>query len=85
METLAPFRFFLATLGCKVNQYESHVLREAWLAHGCTEVAQPEVADVVLVNSCAVTAGSVADVRSAVRRLHRLAPQARSVITGCSA
>lgn len=85
METLAPFRFFLATLGCKVNQYESHALREAWLAHGCTEVAQPEVADVVLVNSCAVTAGAVADVRSAVRRLHRLAPQARIVITGCAA
>ena len=85
MQTLAPFRFFLATLGCKVNQYESHALREAWLAHGCTEVAQPEVADVVLVNSCAVTAGAVADVRSAVRRLHRLAPQARIVITGCAA
>ncbi|WP_034636793.1 MiaB/RimO family radical SAM methylthiotransferase [Desulfovibrio cuneatus] len=85
MQTLAPFRFFLATLGCKVNQYESHALREAWLAHGCTEVVQPEVADVVLVNSCAVTAGAVADVRSAVRRLHRLAPQARIVITGCAA
>lgn len=85
MQPLAPFRFFLATLGCKVNQYESHALREAWLAHGCTEVAQPEVADVVLVNSCAVTAGAVADVRSAVRRLHRLAPQARIVITGCAA
>ena len=85
MQTLAPFRFFLATLGCKVNQYESHALREAWLAHGCTEAAQPEVADVVLVNSCAVTAGAVADVRNAVRRLHRLAPQARIVITGCAA
>ena len=78
-------RFYLATLGCKVNQYESHALREAWSVQGCLELATPESADVILVNSCAVTARAVADVRNTVRRLHRAAPQASIIVTGCAA
>lgn len=77
--------FFLATLGCKVNQYESHALREAWLAQGMLEAALPEEADVIVVNSCAVTAKAVADVRAVLRRLRRAAPQATIIMTGCAA
>ena len=77
--------FYLATLGCKVNQYESHALREAWSARGWQEAERPEQAGVILVNSCAVTARAVADVRNAVRRLHRAAPQSAIIITGCAA
>ena len=77
--------FYLATLGCKVNQYESHALREAWLQKGWREASTPEAAALVLVNSCAVTAKAVADVRATVRRLHRAAPQADIIITGCAA
>ena len=78
-------RFYLATLGCKVNQYESQALREAWSGRGWREVETPEQADVLLVNSCAVTARAVADVRNAVRRLHRAAPEGAIVVTGCAA
>ena len=77
--------FFLATLGCKVNQYESHALREAWLRSGLIESADPSSADLILVNSCAVTAKAVADVRATVRRMHRAAPRARILVTGCAA
>ena len=77
--------FYLATLGCKVNQYESHALREAWSARGWLEAESPEQAGVILVNSCAVTARAVADVRNAVRRLHRAAPESAIIVTGCAA
>lgn len=78
-------RFFIATLGCKVNQYESHSLREAWLADGWAEVASAEEAGRIIVNSCAVTAKAVADVRNTVRRLHRASPEAKIIVTGCAA
>lgn len=78
-------RFYLATLGCKVNQYESHALREAWIARGCQEVSRPDAAQFILVNSCAVTAKAVADVRATVRRLNREAPGAAIFVTGCAA
>lgn len=78
-------RFYLATLGCKVNQYESHSLREAWRAQGMVETRNPEDAHCILVNSCAVTAKAVADVRHTIRRLHRLAPGAAIYVTGCAA
>lgn len=77
--------FAIITLGCKVNQYESHALRESWLAQGHREVADPALADLVCINSCAVTAKAVADVRAAVRRVHRASPHARIVLTGCAA
>lgn len=77
--------FYLATLGCKVNQYESHALREAWTNLGWLETSAPEQAKLILVNSCAVTARAVADVRATVRRLHRAAPGASIIITGCAA
>ncbi len=77
--------FYLATLGCKVNQYETQALREAWLTQGCAETDTPEAASVIIVNSCAVTAKAVADVRNTVRRLHRAAPHASVIITGCAA
>ena len=77
--------FYLATLGCKVNQYESQALREAWSMRGWLEAQAPEQAEVILVNSCAVTARAVADVRNAVRRLHRAAPESSIIVTGCAA
>lgn len=77
--------FFTLTLGCKINQYETEAVREAWLARGWREAADPAEASVLLINSCAVTARAVADVRQAVARMHRAAPQGRIVVTGCAA
>lgn len=80
--------FFTATLGCKINQYETRSIAEAWAGDSgqqAREVDSPAEADLILVNSCAVTANAVADLRQTVRRFHRDNPEARIIITGCAA
>jgi MiaB/RimO family radical SAM methylthiotransferase len=77
--------FFIHTLGCKINQYESQAIREAWIARGWVEVSEATGADMVLAHTCAVTSGAVADSRGAVRRVGRVAPAARILVTGCAA
>ncbi|QJB54969.1 tRNA (N(6)-L-threonylcarbamoyladenosine(37)-C(2))-methylthiotransferase MtaB [Pseudodesulfovibrio sp. zrk46] len=81
-------RFFTATLGCKINQYETQAIGEAWARDGgqeAVEVKSVQEANLILVNSCAVTANAVADLRQAVRRYHRDNPDAEIIITGCAA
>ncbi len=77
--------FYIATLGCKVNQYETQSLRESWQRQGLIEVHEPVEADVLVVNSCAITSKAVADVRATIRKLHRENPSASVVVTGCAA
>jgi len=79
------WKFYLVTFGCKVNQYETQSLREAWHALGGAECNAPAEADVVCVNSCAITAKGERDARNAVFRLRREAPHARLILTGCAA
>ena len=52
---MQAWKFFFITFGCKVNQYETQSLREAWQARGGVECDDPARADVVCVNSCAIT------------------------------
>jgi MiaB/RimO family radical SAM methylthiotransferase len=82
---MAEWTFFIATFGCKVNQYESQALCEAWEKLGGRRLLAPAGADAVLVNSCAVTARAERDARNAMYRLRREAPQARRLLTGCAA
>ena len=82
---MCAWKFHFVTFGCKVNQYETQALREAWIARGGTECDNPGAADVVCVNSCAITARGERDARHAVARLRRDAPGARVVLTGCAA
>ncbi len=73
-------KFF--TLGCKVNQYETEVMREVLLQQGFLPAGEGP-ADVVVVNSCTVTAQSDQKARQALRRLKRQNPGAVAVLTGC--
>ena len=82
---MQAWKFFFITFGCKVNQYETQSLREAWQARGGVECDDPAQADVVCVNSCAITARGERDARNAVFRLRRAAPAARLILTGCAA
>lgn len=77
--------FHIITLGCKVNQYESEALREAWLAAGHAELDAPEGADLVLINSCAITAKAVSDLRALARRVRAASPHCELLVTGCAA
>lgn len=76
--------FFLATQGCKVNQYESQAIREAWLDEGLMETHDPALADIVLVNSCAVTERAVLDLAKLLRGFAALSPRPRVVVAGCA-
>ena len=49
-------RYIIATLGCKVNQYESEAMEQLLRSHGHTPCPGGESADAVIVNTCAVTA-----------------------------
>lgn len=74
---------YFITLGCKVNQYESQVTMELLWKHGYQPAEQEAEADVILVNSCTVTATSDQKVRQTVRRVRRNHPHAIIVLTGC--
>ncbi|MCL2005401.1 MAG: tRNA (N(6)-L-threonylcarbamoyladenosine(37)-C(2))-methylthiotransferase MtaB [Planctomycetaceae bacterium] len=76
--------FRLHTLGCKVNQYETQLLRTALLQCGCTEADAADFADIVVVNTCTVTAESDAKSRKALRKLAAENPGAKVVAMGCA-
>ena len=67
----------VVTFGCRLNAYESEVIRR--------EAAAAGVANAVVVNTCAVTAEAVRQAKQAIRRLKREKPDARIVVTGCAA
>ncbi len=73
----------LATLGCKVAQYETEAIRESFLEAGYRETESD--ADAVIVNTCTVTAESDRKCRKAIRRLTRENPRARVLVFGCYA
>ncbi len=75
----------ILTLGCKVNQYESEAIAEAFEAAGFAPRPASEICDVYVVNTCTVTAESDRKARQLIRRLIGQAPQAYVIVTGCSA
>ncbi len=76
--------FYLETLGCRANQYDSEVLRRYLLGSGYREVEHPAEADVVIVNSCVVTHKAERDVRKLLNRARRQGkPGAEVILTGC--
>lgn len=75
----------LATLGCKVNQFESAAFLSAFAERDVEVVPYSQKADVYIVNTCAVTAKAGAQSRQLIRRALRANPEARLVVTGCYA
>ncbi len=59
---------YLRTFGCRANQYDTEAVRAIVLAAGGECVDDPTVADVIVMNSCAVTAEAEADLRQSLRR-----------------
>jgi threonylcarbamoyladenosine tRNA methylthiotransferase MtaB len=73
-----------ATLGCKVNQYDTATIETA-LGDDCESVPFGPGADVYVVNTCTVTDRAAAESRQLARRARRFNPAARVVVTGCYA
>jgi len=74
----------VVTFGCRLNTYESEVIRQKAEGAGL-DAAGTGPADVVVVNTCAVTGEAVRQARQAIRRLKRERPDARILVTGCAA
>jgi threonylcarbamoyladenosine tRNA methylthiotransferase MtaB len=75
----------VTTLGCKVNQYETELVRQGLRRVGFEDCGDDEPADVCLVNTCTVTNQGDAKSRQVIRRMARENPDARIVVMGCYA
>jgi threonylcarbamoyladenosine tRNA methylthiotransferase MtaB len=67
----------VVSFGCRLNAYESQVMRR--------QAAAAELTDTIIVNTCAVTGEAVRQARQKIRKLRRERPDARIVVTGCAA
>jgi threonylcarbamoyladenosine tRNA methylthiotransferase MtaB len=77
-------KYSIVTFGCRVNQADSLEIEEQLLAAGGCP-SSPGCADVVMVNTCSVTAASDQGARQTIRRIARQNPAAQIVVTGCYA
>ena len=76
-------KYIITTLGCKVNQVETQAMEAMLAAHGHMPAAPGELADAVIVNTCAVTAESGRKSRQTIRRLRDENPGAVVAVSGC--
>jgi threonylcarbamoyladenosine tRNA methylthiotransferase MtaB len=80
---MTPRTVAFTTLGCRLNQVDTQQLQSALESRGFRTVPPEEPADVVVVNTCTVTARAEFSDRQAIRRAARVSPRARLVVTGC--
>lgn len=73
------------TLGCKLNYAETSTYERGFVSGGLEVVGWEEKADVYLVNTCSVTERAEKKCRNVIRKVHRISPEARIVVTGCYA
>ena len=77
--------FYVHNFGCRATQADGAALERDLLGRGLSRVASAREAEVVVLNSCTVTAEADRDVRAAIRRVHRENPGCRILVTGCYA
>lgn len=75
--------YIITALGCKVNQYEAQAIETLLHAHGFTAAADGEPVDLIVVNTCAVTAEGGRKSRQMIRKLREEHPQALCAVCGC--
>lgn len=73
------------TLGCRLNQAETALLKDRFQRSGFTSVEYGQATDVVVINTCTVTEGAEGECRRVVRQVLRHSPQAFVAVTGCYA
>lgn len=73
------------TLGCKLNYAETSTYERGFAAEGLQAVPWEEGADVFLVNTCSVTERADKKARNLIRKVHRISPEAKIIVTGCYA
>ncbi len=78
-------KFFVHNFGCRATQADGAALESMLEQRGLENAAEARSADLVVLNTCTVTANADADVRSMVRSVHRDNPAAQILLTGCYA
>jgi threonylcarbamoyladenosine tRNA methylthiotransferase MtaB len=78
-------RFFVRNFGCRATQADGAALEAQLTERGLDASTTADAADVVVLNTCTVTAEADHDARAAIRRVHRENPAARILVTGCYA
>jgi threonylcarbamoyladenosine tRNA methylthiotransferase MtaB len=78
-------RFLVKTFGCRASQADGAALEADLAAQGLGRAETVSGADLVVLNSCTVTAAADDELRQTVRRMHRENPAARILVTGCYA
>jgi threonylcarbamoyladenosine tRNA methylthiotransferase MtaB len=78
-------RFFVQNFGCRATQADGAALEAQLGERGLAAADARESADLVVLNTCTVTAEADSDARSTIRRVHRENPGARILVTGCYA
>lgn len=76
-------KFYIFTLGCKVNQYESQIMHEKLCQSGFEYTAEHNSADIVIINTCTVTSASDSKAVKLMHRVKRENPNCVLVLTGC--
>jgi threonylcarbamoyladenosine tRNA methylthiotransferase MtaB len=77
--------FFIEQFGCRATQADGAALERQLLDRGCTSASTAAAADIIVVNTCTVTASADAQARDAIRKLHAANPAVRIIATGCYA
>src|SRR6267378_3154203 len=77
--------FYIQQFGCRATQADGAAIERQLLDRGCTAASESASADVVVVNTCTVTASADAQARDAIRKLHAANPAACVIVTGCYA
>src|SRR5213080_2340630 len=78
-------RFYVQNFGCRATQADGAAIERQFLDQGLRPVPDSAEADIVVINTCTVTAAADADLRASVRQLHRENPAAKILVTGCYA
>ena len=77
--------FFVQSFGCRATQADGAALERQLATQGLSQADSAREADVVVLNTCTVTAAADQDARASIRRIHRENPSAKIMVTGCYA
>jgi threonylcarbamoyladenosine tRNA methylthiotransferase MtaB len=77
--------FFIEQFGCRATQADGAALERQLLDRGCTSASAACAADIIVINTCTVTASADAQARDAIRKIHAANPAVRLIVTGCYA
>ena len=77
--------FYVENFGCRATQADGAAIERQFRDQGMHRASSPEEADLVVLNTCTVTASADQDARAAIRRVHRENPNCQIIVTGCYA